>query len=263
MAVSPTTVPVQWSTKKCDPICAPGCKSMPDRKCAHSVMMRGISATFFRYSSCASRCTAMASMNGYDTMISSLLAAAGSPSISRFHVRLQNLADARQAVEKFQRQILRRRRDVLFRQILRRMIFEALADFVLQLSQDQIQQRRRLHLDFGGMNQLLVKETGEQQPQQILRDGRDGALGGQVLAVQMIDAADLCVGRDQAVRELGDGFHGGKLPRRGADTKILSGPRTRRRPARAGIGRANNPVNGSKATANPIGNRDGRFRKTV
>ena len=44
----------------------------------------------------------MASMNGYDTMISSLLNAAGSPLIRRFHVRLQHFADARQAVEKFQ-----------------------------------------------------------------------------------------------------------------------------------------------------------------
>ena len=30
-----------------------------------------------------------------------------------------------------------------------------------------VQQRRRFHLDFGGMNQLFVEETGEQQPQQV------------------------------------------------------------------------------------------------
>ena len=40
----------------------------------------------------------MASMNGYDTMTSSLLMAAGSPVAGRLHVRLQHLAHARQAV---------------------------------------------------------------------------------------------------------------------------------------------------------------------
>ena len=60
------------------------------------------------------------------------------------------------------------------------------------------------------MNQLLVKKSGEQQPQQIVRDGRDDALGRQVFAVQMIDAARLGVGRDELVREMRDGFHEAK-----------------------------------------------------
>ena len=88
--VSPTTVPVQWSTKKCVPMRAPGCKSIPVRACAHSVMMRGMRGMFSRYNSCASRCTAMASTKGYATMTSSLLNAAGSPlkaaSISVFRI---------------------------------------------------------------------------------------------------------------------------------------------------------------------------------
>ena len=65
------------------------------------------------------------------------------------------------------------------------------------LSEDGIQQRRRFDLDFRGVDQFFVEETGKQQPQQILRDGRDGALGRQVFAIQMIDAAQLGVGRDQ------------------------------------------------------------------
>ena len=68
----------------------------------------------------------------------------------------------------------------------------------------------------------LVKEAGEQQPQQILRDSRDGALRRQVFAVKMVDAAELRVGRDEVVGQFGHGFHGGKLPRRSEDTKILS-----------------------------------------
>jgi hypothetical protein len=38
----------------------------------------------------------------------------------------------------------------------------------------------------------------------------------------MIDAARLGVGRDELVREMRDGFHGGKLTRCRQDTKILS-----------------------------------------
>ena len=58
------------------------------------------------------------------------------------------------------------------------------------------------------LNAQVQADPTSQQSQQILRDGRDGALGRQVLAVQMIDATDLRVGRDEIVRELGDGFHG-------------------------------------------------------
>ncbi len=51
------------------------------------------------------------------------------------------------------------------------------------------------------------KKPGNSTPQQIHRDGRDGAFGRQVFAVQMVDAADARVGRDQLVRELRDRFH--------------------------------------------------------
>ena len=92
--------------------------------------------------------------------------------IGRLHVGLQHLAQARQAVEKFQREVVRRRRDVFLRQIRRRMVFEALADFVLQRAQHRVEQFRRRHLDFRGVDRLLVEEAGKQQPQQILGDGR-------------------------------------------------------------------------------------------
>ncbi len=140
----------------------------------------------------------------------------------RFHVGLQYFADARQAVEKVHRQLVRGVVNLLFGEAGRRLVFQALADFVFQFAENRIQQRRRLHLDFRGVDQLFVKETGEQQPQQILRDGRDGALGRQVFAVQMVDAAHLRVGRDEVVGEFGNRIHGGKLPRSGAETKFLS-----------------------------------------
>jgi len=58
------------------------------------------------------------------------------------------------------------------------------------------------------MNRLLVKKSGEQQPQQIAGDDRDAAFGRQIFPVQMIDAARFGVGRDEIVRKFGDGFHG-------------------------------------------------------
>ncbi len=57
------------------------------------------------------------------------------------------------------------------------------------------------------MNQFLIEKSGEQQPQQITGDVRDGALGRQIFSIQMIDAAVPRIGRDQFVREFGDGFH--------------------------------------------------------
>jgi hypothetical protein len=57
------------------------------------------------------------------------------------------------------------------------------------------------------MDRLLVEETGKEQPQQIRGDGRNGALGRQIFAVQMIDAADARVRRDQLIRQLSDGIH--------------------------------------------------------
>ena len=39
------------------------------------------------------------------------------------------------------------------------------------------------------MNQFFVEKTGKNQAQQIHGDRRDRALGGQILAIEMIDAS--------------------------------------------------------------------------
>ena len=69
------------------------------------------------------------------------------------------------------------------------------------------------------MNQLLIEKTGEQQPEQVVGERGDDALGRQVFPVQMIDAADAGIGGDKLICELGDGFHPGDLPQNGNDTK--------------------------------------------
>lgn len=51
-----------------------------------------------------------------------------------FHIRLQNFADARQAAEEFHRQLVRFLGNVFFGEAVGRMIFQALADFVLQFA---------------------------------------------------------------------------------------------------------------------------------
>jgi hypothetical protein len=55
------------------------------------------------------------------------------------------------------------------------------------------------------MKQLLVEEPGKQEPEQIGGDERNGALRGQILSVQVVDASDACVGSHQTVCQLGDG----------------------------------------------------------
>lgn len=123
-------------------------------------------------------------------------------------VGLQNFAHARQATEEFDRDLLRFARDIFFGEPFRRSVFQTFADFVFELADDGIEQGGSFHLDLGGVDGFLVKKTGEQQPQQIAGDGRDDALGREIFAVQMIDAARLRVRRDELVGELRDRFHG-------------------------------------------------------
>ena len=70
------------------------------------------------------------------------------------------------------------------------------------------------------MDQFLVEITGEQQPQQILRDGGDGAFGRQVFAVQMVDAADARIRRDELIRQFGDRFHEGEFTTKARRQKV-------------------------------------------
>ena len=168
-------------------------------------MMRGMSGMFFRYNSCASRCTAMASTNGYATMTSSLLSAAGSPlnaasvsvcSNSRMRGRLSRKSSV---------SVCASRAQVFLRIFRRRIVFEALVNFIFERAEHGVQQRRGFDLDFGRVNQFLVEEPGKQQPQQVDRDDRDRAFRRKIFAVEMIDAADARVRGDETIGQLGDG----------------------------------------------------------
>jgi hypothetical protein len=97
-----------------------------------------------------------------------------------------------------------RRGDGFLGEGIGRIIFEALADFVLQFAEDGIQQGGGLHLDLGRVDEFFVEETGKQQAQQIAGDGGDGGLGREIFAIQMIDAAGLGVGGDQFIGQFCD-----------------------------------------------------------
>ena len=60
------------------------------------------------------------------------------------------------------------------------------------------------------MQKLLVEEPGKKEPHQIARDKGNRALGGQVLAIQMVDPAGLAVGFHEPVGQLVHGrLHSG------------------------------------------------------
>ena len=69
------------------------------------------------------------------------------------------------------------------------------------------------------MDRFLVEEPGKQQPQQVAGEGGDGAFGRQVFAVQMVDAPDARIRRDEFIRQLGDRFHGQQYPAKIAQTQ--------------------------------------------
>jgi hypothetical protein len=52
------------------------------------------------------------------------------------------------------------------------------------------------------MDRFLIEKSGEQQPEQVAAYGRDGRLGRQVLAVQMIDASNARVRGHQLVGQV-------------------------------------------------------------
>ena len=119
--------------------------------------------------------------------------------VGRFRIGLKQLAEARQAGQEFHREQMRDRSQALLFEFGRRVILQAFIDFIFQFAQHRIHQRRGFHLDFGRVNWFFVEKTGKQKPQQIGANDRDGASGRKILAIQMIDAARVCIGGDQAI----------------------------------------------------------------
>lgn len=117
----------------------------------------------------------------------------------RLHIRLQDFTHPRQIAEKFDRQGTRGGRGLTLGHAGRRKIFQAFAEFILEISEHGIHQCRRHHFDFRRMNGVFVKKSGEKHSQQILGDGGDGTFGRQILSVQMVDAAHFGVRGDQLI----------------------------------------------------------------
>ncbi len=124
--------------------------------------------------------------------------------VGGFGVGMEQFADAGQAGEEFEGYGARNRAQALSRQIGRGVVFEALGDFGFEAAKDGFDQRRGLRSEFRGMHKLFVEEARKEEPEQVGGDERNGALGRQVLAVQVVDAAYAGIGGHEAVGELGN-----------------------------------------------------------
>jgi hypothetical protein len=126
------------------------------------------------------------------------------PVVSGLGIRLENIAHAGEFGEEFKRGGTRRGPEILPRHSGRRGILEALVNLIFEPAEHGVDQGGGFHLQFGRVNNLIMKESWEKKAQQVDRDGADGALAGQVFAVEMIDATDARVGGEQLVGKLGD-----------------------------------------------------------
>jgi hypothetical protein len=199
--VSPTTVPVQWSMKKWVPMAAPGCRSTPDRLCAHSVIMRGMRAMLLQVQLVRH---ALGS-DGLDEGIGDddlLLAQGGRVTIERgLDVGGQDFPQAWQVAEEFHGQNVRRRQRILVGQLgwgaysrLRAISRLSRTATSSRSSEAAARDRRR-------RNGRFVEEAREKQSQKVGRDSPNRLSRRQVLAVEVIDSAYALVGSEQPVGE--------------------------------------------------------------
>jgi LmbE family N-acetylglucosaminyl deacetylase len=123
--------------------------------------------------------------------------------VGRLRIRLQQFPDSRQLAEEPECERARHFSQVRLSEPSGRGVFEALPDFVFQAAKHVIEKGGSNGSDFGRVDRLLVEESGKQEAQKIDRDVGDSTLGGQVLAVHVIDAARAIIGRKQTVGQFG------------------------------------------------------------
>jgi hypothetical protein len=132
-------------------------------------------------------------------------------------VGVQEFAQVRKLGEELEGPVVRGGAKVFLRQPGGRAVVEALVDFVFEAFAHGVHERGGLHFQFGGVNDLVVEEAGEEEPEQLGGDGADGGLVRQVLAVEVVDAAFLRVAREQLIGELSDrDVHAGRMTGAGA-----------------------------------------------
>lgn len=123
--------------------------------------------------------------------------------VSGFGVGLKQFSDAGQFGEEIEGQIMGSGPKVLFAELNGGVVFEAFVDFIFKPALDGVHKVRCLHFDLGRMNRFFVEEPGKKEFQQILSNQGDGAFGGKIDAVEVIDSADPGVGGDQLVGQRG------------------------------------------------------------
>ena len=88
---------------------------------------------------------------------------------------------------------------VFFGQFRGRAVLEAFINFVFQVAQHDVHQQGRFHFDLGRMYWFFVEKAGEQKPQQIGGDMRNGAPRWKVFPIEVIDPARPGIGSNQSV----------------------------------------------------------------
>jgi hypothetical protein len=77
------------------------------------------------------------------------------------------------------------------------------------------------------MDRFLVEKSGKNQPQQIERDGSNGAFGREIFSVEMVDSAAARLGSNQLIRQLRH-VHAASIPQRILKRKRTHGATPRR-----------------------------------
>ncbi len=119
-------------------------------------------------------------------------------------VGLEQLPQAGQGCEEFQRRRSGQGRQLVCGQVRRRVVFQAFTQLLLQAHRHALQQLQRLRPDGRRMHHPVVEKTGEQQAQQVPRDDGNSLLRRQVVAIQMVDAPEAGVGFHQTFGQARD-----------------------------------------------------------
>lgn len=130
---------------------------------------------------------------------------------SGFDVGLEDFAQLGEAVEKGEGQAMGFAGDVSPGEAVGRVVFKAFADFVFEGAEDGVHERGGFGLELAGVDEVFVEKAGEEEAEEVAGEGGDDAFGGQVFAVQMVDAAGFGIGGQEPVGDMGHRFHGVNL----------------------------------------------------
>lgn len=132
--------------------------------------------------------------------------------VGGFDVGLEEFADGGETGEELAGPLASERGEILAEGLTAgRGILEALADLGFEPEPDGGEEGGGVFIDLGGVEDVVVEEPWEEEAKKVDGDAGDGGFGGQVGAVEVIDAAGLPVGGQELGGQFGHrGAHGGE-----------------------------------------------------